>query len=55
MKKETIRKGTGYFHNYHVYFSLKHEYQYLYYQDCRENSYEISVFQDKTKYREERV
>lgn len=47
MKEET---GTGYFHKYHIYFSLRSEYQYLYYQDYSENS----VFQDKIKYSEGR-
>lgn len=46
--------GIGYFHKHHIYFSLRSEYQYLYYQEYGENAYEISVVRDKIKYREER-
>lgn len=49
MKKETIRKGTGCLPKHHVYFPLKSDYQYLYYQDSSENTREVSVFQGKIK------
>ena len=50
IKKKQL--GTGYFHKHSIYISLRSEYQYLHYQDYSENSYEISVFQDKIKCRE---
>ena len=54
-KKETIRKGVGYFHKYHIYFSFSGmNTNNSYYQDHTENSYEISVLRDKIKYREEK-
>lgn len=55
MKKETIKKGAGYLHKHHIYFPLKSEYQYLYYQDSKENAHEVSIFQGKIACGEERV